>query len=136
LDKLTLSSSYQIESLLAFNTQQQFEDMLRLFFVNDTKDCLIIQCDCGNYYQKLINCTRFCIIEQYLKYSCKKPVIFIIQIPKISGGFFSGFLCNEWLCYHIDDLRDDLNFGSIFKYKGKPLSEVFTDNEIKPSLLN
>jgi hypothetical protein len=57
-------------------------------------------------------------------------IMFIIQVPKISGGCFNGFQTAQWYCYHIDDLLDDVNIGNIHDYKEKPLSKVFN------SLLN
>jgi hypothetical protein len=103
----------RIESLLSFDTQQQFVQVLREFFesaaISKSRNALIIQCECGHFYQELITCARFAIIDEYSKYlsecessESKKPirnkfhVILIIQIPKIAGGCLNGFQTSKW----------------------------------------
>ena len=151
------------ESLLAFDTQSQFIQVLKEFFSYKSPDAdetatsnsvLIIQCDCGHFYQDLINCARYTIIDEYSKYLLEKSelnepdpyddspmpheeeemdqtcnvnfhVILIIQIPKISGGCLAGFQTNKWQCYHIDDLQDNFSIGNLLNYKDKSLSDLF-----------
>jgi hypothetical protein len=124
----------KIESLLAFNTQQQFVEMLNTFFKvnqqNEKPSILVIQCDCANYYSDLVSSARYCIVDQLIKEDTFKLndniyIMFIIQVPKISGGCFSGFQTAQWFCYHIDDLQDDVNIGNIYEYKETALSKVF-----------
>ena len=124
----------KIESLLAFNTQQQFVELLNGFFElnknNTMPSILLIQCDCANYYSDLVSCARYCIVDQLMKEDSFKKndnlfIMFVIQVPKISGGCFFGFQTAQWYCYHIDDLQDDVNIGNIYEYKEKALSKVF-----------
>ncbi len=178
-DFKTLSEQYQNvcilpESLLAFDTQSQFIQVLKEFFNykspdNDgtiTKNVLIIQCDCGHFYQELINCARYTINDEYSKYLLEKSetdeqdpyddtpmlpedkdelqssnnvnfhVILIIQIPKISGGCLTGFQTNKWLCYHIDDLQDNFSIGNLLNYKDKSLGDLFSQAVTTSSLEN
>ena len=149
------------ESLLAFDTQSQFIQVLKEFFNYKSPDddgtisnsVLIIQCDCGHFYQDLINCARYTINDEYSKYLLEKNesneqdpyddepmpqedepktsnvnfhVILIIQIPKISGGCLTGFQTNKWLCYHIDDLQDNFSIGNLLNYKDKSLGDLFS----------
>jgi hypothetical protein len=73
-----LNKDYVIrhESLLSFDTQQQFSQVLREFYENNLKEdenkrntpnVLIIQCDSSHFYQDLVNCARFTIIDEYSK---------------------------------------------------------------------
>lgn len=53
--------SIKLESLIAFDTQQQFVQVISEFFhPKDIVDdhVLIVQCDCGHFYEELINCAR------------------------------------------------------------------------------
>lgn len=109
----TLKSKYtdmyvKTQSLLEFDTQQQFIQRLREFFQlsDHEKKLLIIQCECGNFYQDLITCARFTINDEYNRYLAEESksqtnksrfhIILIIQIPKIAGGCFSGFQILNW----------------------------------------
>jgi hypothetical protein len=129
----------KIESLLSFDTQQQFIQVLKEFYesnLNETKDetvknILIIQCDCAHFYQELINCARFTIIDEYSKYSSQNmsnfSIMFIIQVPKIAGGCINGFQTSKWLCYHIDDLQNVFSIDNLLNFKDKSLSEIFSE---------
>lgn len=133
-DMKEFSSHFNIrfESLLAFNTQKQFIDVVIEFLdnrnKNGLKDLLIIQCDCINFYSELVNCARYTIVDliDQSKHRILNDsyIILILQVPKIAGGCFNGFQTTKWFCYHIDDLRDDINFGDIYNYKDKSLSQI------------
>jgi hypothetical protein len=103
------------ESLLSFDTQQQFVQVLKEFFDSNlienksdqsnskSKNVLIIQCECGHFYPDLITCARFTIIDEFSKYPEEiltnfQPfhIILIIQIPKVAGGCLSGFQTSKW----------------------------------------
>ena len=136
--------SIKCESLIMFNSQKDFLAFLNEFLETpkrlDVKNFLIIQCECANLYTDLISCARYTIndcLDQYLATRELNAlqnifIILLIQVPKISGGCFYGFQTSKWLCYHIDDLQDDINLGNIYSYKDKTLSEVLSDvyNEI------
>lgn len=78
----------RIESLLSFDTQQQFVQVLQEFFnlvrikvvenenngnnkintSDDIRHLMIIQCEYGHFNQELIACARFTIIDEYDKF--------------------------------------------------------------------
>lgn len=140
LSKLDLraitDSEFRIESLLSFDTQQQFVQVLREFYERSVnprslkKSVLVVQVDSGHYYQELINCARFTIIDELDKYKGAEEknnfcVLFIIQIPKIAGGCISSFQSSKWLCYHIDDLQSNIFIDNILSFRDRSLSEIF-----------
>ena len=152
VSKLIKNSKIRYESLHNFDTQQQFSQVLREFYAlnlnpdnedHELQNVLIIQCDCSHFYQDLVNCARFTIIDEYDKYLSEHEtdiqkqqrnpftVFFILQIPKIKDGCISGFQTAKWLCYHIDDLQDDFSIGNVLNYKNKSLSELFSEGILK-----
>ena len=129
---------FRIKSLLSFDSQQQFVQVLKEFFTeikNETQcdkisNVLIVQCEYGHIYTDLINCARFTIIDEFTKHlsdlnSKKFFVVLIIQIPKIAGGCFNGFQTSKWFCYHIDDLENNICVDNILNYENKSLSQIF-----------
>ncbi len=122
----------RIESLLSFDTQQQFIQVLKEFYEANAengsdKNVLIVQCDCAHFYQDLINCARFTIIDEFSKHTLLNTnfsIILVVQIPKIAGGCISGFQTTKWLCYHIDDLQSSFLIDNILALKDKSLSEI------------
>ena len=145
---------FRIESLLSFDTQQQFVNVLREFFDAHLRDqsgaekrkkntpstspnALIIQCDSGQFHQELINCARFTIIDEFAKYDVSNAaaqanqqqmlfVVLIVQVPKISGGCIAGFQSSKWFCYHIDDLQDELQMGSVLQFYKVSIGELLS----------
>ena len=114
--------------------QEEKEDNERVKNSNNNNKkarLLIIQCDCANFYSELISCTRYTIVDQYTKYQNQGAnlenayIILIVQVPKVAGGCFWGFQTAKWLCYHIDDLDDEVNIGNMYEYKEKSISEIF-----------
>jgi len=144
------------ESLHNFDTQVQFSQVLREFYdmnlnanhefgkERKRQNILIIQCDCAHFYQDLVNCARFTIIDEFSKYLSEHEiesenvktftVFLILQIPKIKDGCISGFQTAKWFCYHIDDLQDDFSIGNVLNYKDKRLSELFSEGILKQVL--
>ncbi|RNA31081.1 E3 ubiquitin-ligase RNF213-like [Brachionus plicatilis] len=142
------NAKFRIESLLSFDSQQQFVQVLKEFFTANLKkarsdqdpNVLIVQCDCGHIYTDLVNCARFAIIDEYTKYVSDLTkdqlvqvpndffVVFIIQVPKIAGGCFNGFQTSKWFCYHIDDLQNNVCVDNILDYENKTLSQVFDES--------
>ena len=145
---------FRIESLLSFDTQQQFVNVLREFFdahlrnnsakrdnnsSNNNKNStppnvFIIQCDSGQFYQELINCARFTIIDEFAKYDVSSAaqaqqklfVVLVVQVPKISGGCIAGFQTSKWFCYHVDDLQDELQMGSVLQFDKVSIGELLS----------
>ncbi|KAL3881536.1 hypothetical protein ACJMK2_027968, partial [Sinanodonta woodiana] len=100
-----------IETLQSFDTEQQFSRKIRSFIDEHLEEelLILIQCDSGNTNASLVACARYCILDvhQQMKDRRTAPchVIFIIQLPRIVGGCFTGFQCGLWHSVHIDDLR-------------------------------
>ncbi|KAK3585575.1 hypothetical protein CHS0354_036762 [Potamilus streckersoni] len=117
--------SIAMETLQSFDTEQQFSRKIRSFLESDTKEelLLIIQCDSGDTSANLVASARYCILDvhQQMKNRRTAPchVIFIIQLPRIAGGCFTGFQCGLWHSAHIDDLRaQDEEMPSIMEMLG------------------
>ncbi|KAL3881524.1 hypothetical protein ACJMK2_027956, partial [Sinanodonta woodiana] len=143
-DKLDIQRSVEIppgrivlESLQSFDTEQQFSSKIRSVLQSDLEEklLLVIQCDSGNTKANLIACARYCIEAEYqrikdikeMKDTRKAPchVIFIIQLPRIAGGCFSGFQCGLWHSAHIDDLRaQDEGIPPIMEMLGKSVGSM------------
>ncbi|XP_070188878.1 E3 ubiquitin-protein ligase rnf213-alpha-like [Littorina saxatilis] len=100
-------SSITLLSLQAFDTEQQFCQQLRLFFTDDQagQKLLLVQCDSGDLNQNLIKCAQYCMQDLQPPDSTQHHVVFIIQLPRIAGACFTGFLSGDWHCLHIDELR-------------------------------
>lgn len=64
---------------------------------------IVIQCDHGDVNANLIECARYCIIDEFEKFrdELKEPVhvVLIIQLPKVSGGCFTGFQVFNFVIY-------------------------------------
>ena len=56
---------------------------------------LIVQCDSGNINGPLAAFARYCVMDelQKIRETMRFPfhVVFIIQLPRIAGGCFTGF---------------------------------------------
>lgn len=133
LKKLSETYTITFESLLEFNTKQAFINALRKFYDtegNKNKRLLIIQCDHVNHYKELVSCARHCIFEEFINTKKEETindayVFLLLQVPKKLGEKFYGFQVSNWLCYHIDDLKDEYTIGSVYSYKDKTLAQIF-----------
>ncbi|KAK7459431.1 hypothetical protein BaRGS_00038999, partial [Batillaria attramentaria] len=94
-------------SLQAFDTEQQFNQRLRLFFSDKEEGdkLLIVQCDSGDMHQDLIKCAQYCIKDHLPADTMFHHVVFIVHLPRVAGACFTGFLGGNWHCLHIDELR-------------------------------
>ncbi|KAK7494871.1 hypothetical protein BaRGS_00013998, partial [Batillaria attramentaria] len=94
-------------SLQSFDTEQQFCQQLTIFFKDEGEGSklLLVQCDSGDTNQNLIKCAQYCMQDLRPANTNKFHVVFIIQLPRIAGACFTGFLGGNWHCLHIDDLR-------------------------------
>ncbi|KAK3588412.1 hypothetical protein CHS0354_015933 [Potamilus streckersoni] len=100
-----------IETLQSFVTEQQFSRKLRSFIDEDPEEelLILIQCDSGDTNASLVACARYCILDVHQQMKTRRTalchVVFLIQLPRIVGGCFTGFQCGLWHSVHIDDLR-------------------------------
>lgn len=95
--------------LQAFQTEQQFNQQIRSFFEQgengNGNKLLLVQCDSGDTNQNLIKCAQYCVQDQMPECHTGVHIVFIIQLPRIASGRFTGFLGGNWHCLHIDELR-------------------------------
>ncbi|KAL3881537.1 hypothetical protein ACJMK2_027969, partial [Sinanodonta woodiana] len=104
-------SRLSLEALQSFDTEQQFSRKIRSFLESDLEEelLLVVQCDSGDTNASLVACARYCIRDQHQQMKDRRTapchVVFIIQLPRIAGGCFTGFQCGLWHSVHIDDLR-------------------------------
>ncbi|XP_021342051.1 E3 ubiquitin-protein ligase rnf213-alpha-like, partial [Mizuhopecten yessoensis] len=113
-------------NLQSFDTEQQFCRQVRVCFGREEDEMLlIVQSDCGDQNASLVACARYCIQDelQQLGYQIKANIhaIFIIQLPRIAGGCFSGFQCGHWHSLHIDDIRPEGDTLRMSEMQGKSL---------------
>ncbi|XP_021363666.1 E3 ubiquitin-protein ligase rnf213-alpha-like isoform X2 [Mizuhopecten yessoensis] len=113
-------------NLQSFDTEQQFCRQVRVYFGREEDEMLlIVQSDCGDQNASLVACARYCIQDelQQLGYQIKANIhaIFIIQLPRIAGGCFSGFQCGHWHSLHIDDIRPEGDTLRMSEMQGKSL---------------
>ena len=55
---------------------------------------LLLQCDSGDRHSELIACARHNIENEYnqaTRSDQRRHVVFVIQLPRIAGGCFTGF---------------------------------------------
>ncbi|KAL3881512.1 hypothetical protein ACJMK2_027944 [Sinanodonta woodiana] len=120
-----------LETLQSFDTEQQFSRKIRSFMESNPEEklLLMVQCDSGDTSANLVASAIYCIVDEYqqLKNRRTSPchVIFIIQLPRIAGGCFTGFQCGLWHSAHIDDLRaQDEEMPSIMEMLGKSVGTL------------
>ncbi|XP_062600033.1 E3 ubiquitin-protein ligase rnf213-alpha-like, partial [Saccostrea cucullata] len=100
-------------TLQSFDTEQQFCRQVKQSFERDlTADSLlIVQCDSGNENASLVACAQYSVLDKLQQLEDEKTgkthIVFIIHLPRVAGGGFTGFQCGLWHSVHIDDLRPD-----------------------------
>ncbi|VDI39104.1 ATP-dependent DNA helicase PIF1 [Mytilus galloprovincialis] len=119
-------------SLQSFDTEQQFGRKIRDLLTKqmDRKNLrlILVQCESGDRKGNLIACARFSI-ESEMK-QLNKPdtdnvcVMLIVQIPRVTGRYFTGFQCGTWKSVHIDELRAIYGMPNFIDMYNKPVSAV------------
>ncbi|XP_061169263.1 E3 ubiquitin-protein ligase RNF213-like isoform X1 [Saccostrea echinata] len=100
-------------TLQSFDTEQQFCRQVKQSFERDldAESLLIVQCDSGNENASLVACAQYSVLDQLQQLEEEKTgkthIVFIIHLPRVAGGGFTGFQCGLWHSVHIDDLRPD-----------------------------
>ncbi|XP_053396012.1 E3 ubiquitin-protein ligase rnf213-alpha-like [Mercenaria mercenaria] len=120
-----------IDTLSSFDTEQQFSNKIRQHVKDmaDSAKMIMIQCECGDVNASLIACARYCVMDELekLRDDIKEliHVVFVIQLPKVSGGCFSGFQCGKWHSAHIDDLLpEDMQLPSLKEMHGQSVGKL------------
>ncbi|XP_013380375.1 E3 ubiquitin-protein ligase rnf213-alpha-like [Lingula anatina] len=122
-------------ALQNFGTEQEFGRKIRRFF-NDVKKndtLLLVQCDSGDQNGSLIACARYCVMDEFAQarenMGSKIHVVFVVQLPRVSGGCFVGFQGGKWLSVHIDDLRPETyQLPSWGNMMGNSIGTLFTQS--------
>ncbi|XP_053389495.1 E3 ubiquitin-protein ligase rnf213-alpha-like [Mercenaria mercenaria] len=126
-----------LESLTAFDTEQQFNSKIRkhLDAANGDSSLIIIQCESGDTYANLIACARYSVLdecEKYRKKHCQTVrkeaieiqthVLLIIQMPTQTNGNFRSIQCGDWHSAHIDHLLTaSIAMPSIVEMQGRSI---------------
>ncbi|XP_052809493.1 E3 ubiquitin-protein ligase rnf213-alpha-like [Mya arenaria] len=117
-----------LESLPAFDTEQQFSSRIKQHMVQNVdgnQGMIVIQCDSGDQNETLIASARYCILAA-MKSMTNVHVVFIVQLPRKSGGCFGGFQSGIWHSAHIDELYCEEQTNLYLReMQGKTLSEIF-----------
>ncbi|XP_071112375.1 E3 ubiquitin-protein ligase rnf213-alpha-like [Haliotis cracherodii] len=93
-------------TLQSFDTEQQFAQQIKNFVQRSVEGqkLLLVQCGSGDRNQSLIRSAQYCVLDE-LHDARQFAVVFIIQLPNIAGGCFSGFQAGKWQSLHLDELR-------------------------------
>ncbi|KAL3881507.1 hypothetical protein ACJMK2_027939 [Sinanodonta woodiana] len=115
-----------LETLQSFDTEQQFSRKIRYLLESNPEEelLLMIQSDSGDTSANLVASARYCVLDEHQQLKNRRTapchVIFIIQLPRIAGGCFTGFQCGLWHSAHVDDLRAQVeDMPSIWDMLGK-----------------
>lgn len=126
------ANDVQIITLQQINTEEQFSKQISQFLSGqrmDTDSCqiLIVQGQVNpEVPQSFVECVRYSILNQVQlqERSSKFCIILVLQIPRIFGGFFSGFPGIQWKAFHIDELCGEQNGVNVASYTDKTLHDV------------
>jgi hypothetical protein len=109
----------QMITLQQINTEEQFSNKVHFFLESclnsGIQKILIVQGLVNpDTNQSLIECARYAILNQVQLFADKIPsasfcIVLVLQVPRICGGFFSGFPGTRWKALHIDELCGDPN---------------------------
>ena len=122
-------------SLQQINTEEQFSKRIAAFLdlcQNSTQQkVLIVQTQVNpNTANSLVECTRYSILNQVqLKKSSLFCIILVLQVPRIMGGFFSGFPGIQWKALHIDELCGDPNTMQLSEWNNNTLHNVLENDK-------
>nr|XP_022293483.1 E3 ubiquitin-protein ligase rnf213-alpha-like isoform X1 [Crassostrea virginica] len=118
-------------TLQSFDTEQQFCRQVKQSFERDlaADSLLIVQCDSGNENASLVACAQYCVLDQQQQVADRRTgkthIVFIIHLPRVAGGGFTGFQCGRWHSAHIDDLRPDSDkMPSILEMRNKSVGTL------------
>ncbi len=120
-------------SLLQFDTEEQFTKRLQRLMDSkraSSKGLIIIQSEMGQEEsQNLVECARYIVQDVLRKQETRNcRIVFILHIPRVSGGCFNGLCAQPWASCHIDELRkNDGHYVDIPRLKKKSIAEVFQE---------
>jgi hypothetical protein len=127
----------QMITLQQINTEEQFTERIHTFLdickISSTPKVLIVQGQINpDTPHSLVECTRYSILNQVLQHkdiSNQFCIILVLQVPRVYGGFFTGFPGMQWKALHIDELCGDPNNMRVDKWSNKTLNQVLESEE-------
>ena len=127
----------QMITLQQINTEEQFTEKIRTFLdscqSSNSKKVLIVQGQINpETPHSLVECTRYSIlnqVQQHKNSSGKYCIILVLQVPRVCGGFFSGFPGTQWKALHIDELLGDPNSMTISSWNGQTLHQALSSDK-------
>ncbi len=94
----------------------------------------------------LVDCARYCITNamqahQPVDGQAPYAIGVVLQVPRVRGGWFSGFPGHPWISLHIDELRPNKHRLELADIENKTLSQILSledfvdlDNLIRDSI--
>ena len=129
-------SDIEIITLQQINTEEQFTERIRIFLEmsqhSRTHKVLIVQGQVNpETPHSLVECTRYSILNQVQQHKGAKRfcIMLVLQVPRICGGFFSGFPGMQWKALHIDELCGDPNNMTVAKWNNRTLYQVLESDK-------
>lgn len=127
----------QILTLQQINTEEQFLKRIGHFLDHckhtDDLQTLIVQSTINpETPHSLVECVRYAILNQVQQHKeVKSPfcIILVLQVPRIYGGFFSGFPGLQWKALHIDELCGDPHGMNFSNWSHQTLHQVLQNND-------
>ena len=129
----------QIVTLQQINTEEQFSKRIRIFLEmcrdsdDDTRKILIVQGQVNpETPHSLVECARYAIlnqVQQHQEMTRPSSIILVLQVPRIYGGFFSGFPGAQWKALHIDELCGDPNGFNVADWSNNTLYQVLESDK-------
>jgi hypothetical protein len=129
----------KIVSLQQINTEEQFSKRISEFLNScvsaEKQQILIVQGQVNpDTPNSMAECVRYAILNQ-VQQRCHELeaadycVILVLQVPRVHGGFFSGFPGAQWTALHVDELCGDPNRLNVASWTEKSLPQVLADEE-------
>ena len=131
--------SVHLISLQQITTEQQFSKQINHFLDRRDRDelqelqILIVQGTVGpETPNSLVECVRYSILHQVQQRQREKSpfcIVLVLQVPRIYGGFFTGFPGHQWKALHIDELCGDPNGLNFCNWNNRTLYNVLQSDE-------
>ncbi len=120
--------------LQQINTEEQFSKRINAFLEHcqDSRQILIVQSHINkDTPNSLVECARYSIMNQVLQYQGARSfcIVLVLQVPRVHGGFFSGFPGTPWKALHIDELCGNPSNINMADWNNKSLHEVLEGDE-------
>ncbi|CAG0886586.1 unnamed protein product [Cyprideis torosa] len=125
-------------SLQQFDTEEQFTKRLRSFLDENgkqgrnEKQYLFVQVEIAEVDSlNLTECARYVVQDAIKAYQRGDDhnsfvIVFILQVPRVAGGCFTGLSVHPWVSCHIDELRSCMvHFADIAQLESETVPQLF-----------